>query len=219
METLMNTVRVFSDDIGMQFGIDKCAITVIKRGKLDNRNNDIVLGNQEKITSLDENNCYKYLGMLEVDNIKQKEMKTQIEKEYIRRLRKILKSKLNAGNLVKAINTWAVSLVRYGGGIIDWNQKELEDMDRRTRKMMHAYGAVHPRADVDRLYVQREDGGRGLMSILDTVRYEDQSMIEYIRTKDSGVVATVKLYTGKQIEDSKQVFKDRQTEEKGRLAN
>ena len=210
METLMNTVRVFSDDIGMQFGIDKCAITVIKRGKLDNRNNDIVLGNQEKITSLDENNCYKYLGMLEVDNIKQKEMKTQIEKEYIRRLRKILKSKLNAGNLVKAINTWAVSLVRYGGGIIDWNQKELEDMDRRTRKMMHAYGAVHPRADVDRLYVQREDGGRGLMSILDTVRYEEQSMIEYIRTKDSGVMATVKLYTGKQIEDSKQVFKDKQ---------
>ena len=45
METLMNTVRVFSDDIGMQFGIDKCAITVMKRGKLDNSNNDIVLGN------------------------------------------------------------------------------------------------------------------------------------------------------------------------------
>ena len=120
---------------------------------------------------------------------------------------------------MKAINTWAESSVRYGGGIIDWNQKELEDVNRQTRKMMHAYGAVHPRADVDRLYVQREDGGRGLMSILDTVRYEDQSMIEYIRTKDSGVVATVKLYTGKQIEDSKQVFKDRQTEEKGRLAN
>lgn len=119
VETLMNTVRVLSDDIGMQFGIDKCAITVMKRGKLDNSNNDIVLGNQEKITSLDENNCYKYLGMLKVDNIKQKEMKTQREKEYIRRLRKILKSKLNAGNLVKVINTWAVSLIRYGGGIID----------------------------------------------------------------------------------------------------
>lgn len=59
------------------------------------------------------------------------------------------------------------------------NQKELKDMDRRTRKMMHAYGAVHPRADVDRLYVQREDGGRSLMSILDTVRYEEQGMIEY----------------------------------------
>ena len=57
LETLMNTVRVFSDDIGMQFGIYKCAITVMKRGKLDNSNNDIVLGNQEKITSLDENIC------------------------------------------------------------------------------------------------------------------------------------------------------------------
>ena len=47
------------------------------------------------------------MGMLKVDNIKQKEMKRQIEKEYLRRLRKKLKSKLNAGSLVKATNVWA----------------------------------------------------------------------------------------------------------------
>ena len=28
MESLMNTVRLFSEDIGMQFVVDKCAITV-----------------------------------------------------------------------------------------------------------------------------------------------------------------------------------------------
>ena len=80
--------------------------------------------------------------------------------------------------------------------------------------MMHGYGAVHPRAGVDCLYVQREDGGRGLMSTLVTVRYEKQSMIEYIRTKDSIVIATLKLYTGKQIEESKQVFKDKQQQKR-----
>ena len=31
---LVQTVRVFRDDIGIQFGIDKCATLVLKRGKV-----------------------------------------------------------------------------------------------------------------------------------------------------------------------------------------
>ena len=67
------------------------------------------------------------------------------------------------------INTWAVSLVRYGAGVIEWTQQELENIDRRTRKMMRLYDAMHPRADVDPLYVRKDEGGRGLMSKLVTV--------------------------------------------------
>ena len=66
-----------------------------------------------------------------------------------------MKSELNSVNLVTAINTWAVSLLRYEASVIEWTQHELEIINRRTRKMMHLYGAVHPRADVDHLYVQR----------------------------------------------------------------
>ena len=113
-----------------------------------------------------------------MDNIKHQQMKSQLEKEYVRRLRKILKSKLSSGNLVTIINTWAVSLVRYGTSVIKWTQQKLENIDRRTKKMMHLYGAIHPRADVDRLYVQRDEGGRGLMSVLDAVQYEQQSILE-----------------------------------------
>ena len=104
---------------GIQFGVDKCAITVLKKEKLDRSNNDIIFENQDTIRSLDEKNCCKYLGILEVDNIKHQQMKSQLEKEYVRRLRKILKSKLNSGNLVTAINTQAVSLVRYEAGVIE----------------------------------------------------------------------------------------------------
>ena len=153
MKSLRNTVRLFSEDIGMQFGVDKYAITALKRGKHYSSKNDIIFENQDTIRSLDEKNCYKYLGILEVDNIKHQQMKSQLEKEYVRRLRKILKSKLNSGNLVTAINTWAVSLVRYGAGVIEWTQQELENIDRGTRKMMHLYGAIHSTANVDRLYV------------------------------------------------------------------
>ena len=37
-------------------------------------------------------------------------MKLKVSKEYYRRLKKVLKSKLNGGNLVQGVNTWAVSL-------------------------------------------------------------------------------------------------------------
>ena len=68
----------------------------------------------------DEEEGYKYLGVLEADDIKHVEMKEKIQKEYFRRVRKILKSKLNGGNTIKAINSRAVSVVRYGAGIIYW---------------------------------------------------------------------------------------------------
>ena len=36
LESLVQTVQIFSDDIDMEFGIDKCATLVLKRGKTTN---------------------------------------------------------------------------------------------------------------------------------------------------------------------------------------
>ena len=47
------------------------------------------------------------------------EMKENIRKEYFKRLRAILKSKLNAKHLSQAIDTWVVPTARYSGGIIE----------------------------------------------------------------------------------------------------
>ena len=57
---------------------------------------------------------YTYLRILETDKIKKKEMKEKFSKEYLRRLRLILRSKLNGRNKIMAANTWAVSVMRYG---------------------------------------------------------------------------------------------------------
>ena len=51
------------------------------------------------IKSLQEGESYKYLGILEVDKFLEEKMKLNVSKEYITRLRKVLKSKLNDGNL------------------------------------------------------------------------------------------------------------------------
>ena len=76
LETLINTVRIYSQDIGMEFGIKKCALLVTKSGKR-HLTDGIELPNQDKIRTLAENETYKYLGILEADTIKQGEMKNQ----------------------------------------------------------------------------------------------------------------------------------------------
>ena len=46
-----------------------------------------------------------------------------------------MKSKLNGGNLVRGVNTWVVSLLRYSPAFVSWRKSELQAIDRKTRKM------------------------------------------------------------------------------------
>ena len=61
---------------------------------------------------------YKYLGILERDDICQEKMKEKVQIENYKRVRAVLKSKLNDGNVINAIIKWAVT-VRYSTGIIN----------------------------------------------------------------------------------------------------
>ena len=96
----------------MEFGVEKCAMLVMEKGKIV-KSVDIELPDVKVIKALQEGESYKYLGILEADKFLEEKNKLNISKEYIRRIRKVLKSKLNVGNLVRGVNTWAVSLLRY----------------------------------------------------------------------------------------------------------
>ena len=170
IDSLVKTVQVISKDIGMEFGIRKCGVVIMKGGKLS-KTDGIVLPNGETIKEVGGGG-YKYLGILELDNIKEKEMKDKFKYEYLRRTRLIVKSKLNGSNLIKAINVWVISLLRYGAGLLKWTREELEWMDRKTRKLMTMYKKLHPKSDVARLYVPRRKGGRGLISCEGCIRAE-----------------------------------------------
>ena len=105
-----------------------------------------------------------------------KEMKKKIEKKYLRRVRKILKSKLIVGNMFQAMNFRAVALVRYAAGMVEWTKEELQIMDRKTGKLMTLHHALHSQADVDWLYFKRSEGSRGLTSVEDSVKSEINSL-------------------------------------------
>ena len=99
----VQTVRIFTQDIRMRFGIQKCATIALKRGKKET-NDGILLPNGEMMKDL-ENEGYKYLGVLESSEIKTKEMRGKVRSECTRRAKLLLESKLNGGNVIKAINT------------------------------------------------------------------------------------------------------------------
>ena len=67
LDSLVQTVRVFSEDIGMEFGIEKCAILVMEKGKIV-KSVGIELSDGKVIKSLQEGESYKYLGLLEAEN-------------------------------------------------------------------------------------------------------------------------------------------------------
>ena len=116
-------------------------------------------------TKLESDKGYKYLGILEADDIMHTEIKDKIQKEYYRRVRTLTSSKLNGGNTVRAINSRAVSLVRYSTAIQKWTKDELKVMNRKTRKIMTMNRMYNPQNDTDRLYIPRMEGGRWLQTV------------------------------------------------------
>ena len=96
IDSLVRTVEIMAKDKSMKFGIDKCGVLAMKRGEKVECNG-IELENGEEIGQIGEEG-YKSLGILEKG------------KEYFKRLRATLKSKLNAKHVFQAIKTWAVPL-------------------------------------------------------------------------------------------------------------
>ena len=200
MGTLIHTVRLYSQDIGMEFGIEKSAVLIMKSGKR-HMSDGMELPNHDKIRTLGENETDKYLGILEADTIKRVEMKDKIRKEYLRRTRKLLETKLSRRNLIKGINTWAVPLVRYSGPLLKWTRDELKQMDQRTRKLMTMHNASHPRDDVDRLYVSRKEGVKELASIVDSVDASIQRLEDYTEKHERGLITAIRNDTDNTIDN------------------
>ena len=67
-------MRIYSQAIGIEINIEKFAMLVMKSGKRP-ITEEVELTKPVIIRTLGENETYKYLGKLEVDTVKQVEMK------------------------------------------------------------------------------------------------------------------------------------------------
>ena len=101
----------------------------------------------------------------------------------------------------------------YSAGIIEMAKEEVREMDRKTRKIITMYGGLHPRSNVQWLYLPRSEGGRGLVSLDDCVNDERENLALYaLRSNEKlTIAATTELKLEKfiNVQNSKERKKQR----------
>ena len=65
-------------------------------------------------------------------------------------------------------------------------------MDRMMKKTLTMYGALHPKSDIDRLYLKQQHGGRGFISIETCVRSEESNLGMYMHELNEMLLKGVK---------------------------
>ena len=78
LDSLVQKVRIFRTDIEKEYGIESCAVLVLKRGTVVKSEGIKVLDNR-KMRSLEENEGFAYLGILQADRIQQRKWKRKLE--------------------------------------------------------------------------------------------------------------------------------------------
>ncbi|XP_045535408.1 uncharacterized protein LOC106709986 [Papilio machaon] len=188
--TLLKITDDFSRAIGMTFGVDKCAVINVQKGKVVASEN-LQLTQDVALVSLSENESYKYLGMSEALGINDKGMKQLVKERFFCRLKKVLKSLLSGGNKCRAFNSWVMPVLAYSFGILRWSQTELDALDRKVRRLLTAYRMHHPRSSVMRLYIPRKHGGRGYLNAKTLHNREVHNLREYCLKVNVGMYQDV----------------------------
>ena len=163
----LDIVTQFSKDIGMEFGEDKCSYIYIECGKKKTQG-ELIKVNEVTIKELEEGKRYRYFGQDKSIGYDGKLNKERVEKEYYRQVRRIWSSELNAKNKVIAHNSFAVPFLTPTIGILDLSLAEMENVDKKTRRILCMTGTFHWNSDVNRLYLKRTEKGRGLKSFEET---------------------------------------------------
>ena len=73
-----------------------------------------------------------------------------------------------------------IQILRYSAAFNSWRKSELQAIDRKNRKLFSIFEALHPKSDVDRLYIPRKEGGGGLISIEDCAELAIRGLEVYV---------------------------------------
>ena len=155
-----------------------CALcTMLRTRKAQQTNLEI---SEVQIQELYENDNYKYLGVDESVGIDGPLNKIRVTREYNFRVKKIWNSQLNEYDKTIAHNAFVVPVLTPTIGILIWTKKEIRDIDIASRNMLTIAGGFHKASDIDRLYVERKNGGRGIRSIDGTCKIRTLGLMTHL---------------------------------------
>ena len=93
---------------------------------------------------------------------------------------------------------------------------ELHEADRKTRKLLTMHGAFNLNGDVDRLYIERKKGGKGLLQVEQVIREEERALGEYVdlRKLEDPLLRAVAREKLVSVNGSKAEYRKRITDER-----
>ena len=144
------------------------------------------------------------------------EMKRKVKDVFQKRIALFMKTHLNSKNLFLALNTWAISVIRYSAAFLDWTKEETKELNRWTRKQLIADRALQSKSNVIRIYIKCRYGGRGLIRVEEYCAAELRSIDFYLASSEEEllkVVARLKKL-GKDNIESKKDYNNRIEQEK-----
>jgi hypothetical protein len=153
-----------SEDMGMRFGISKCAEIVYERGKMVKGEGLDLKEGTVKALNPENQEFYTFLGIEEGEGQMDKLVKIRVTEKCFELINKLCSMQLYERNLVKSINCKAMATVRYSMSICHYTKTELKELDIRVRRILKKSRVRGPQESVERLYMAKEVGGRGLTS-------------------------------------------------------
>ena len=159
----------------------KCRVVHFKRGTYVADSAGLKVDGNAKISSLEDGQQYKFLGVLESLKQEEKLALQSAAKEHLGRLSVIWSSPLSDYHRVVASKQFSMPAMSCYMWTKHWPITELKQIDREARKIVLENGGKHPCGSTSLLYLSRDKGARGLLSI----------ETEYKETK---VKAAVNLY-------------------------
>ena len=131
--------------------------------EINRTNSELCVDVAEKLSST---HSYKYLGITaDRMSFQTRECYNKIEKLILARTENLFKSKLNAKNLIGAVNEHGTSLMNYYVGLLKLEPSSLLNIDHSVRQVLNKYGIHLQPACPQRLYLPREELCRGLKSV------------------------------------------------------
>ena len=98
---------------------------------------------EESIRSLEKGTPYEYLGLEQLFEVNDSQVKACLINELRRRLHKMWGSHIKGKNAAEASNMLCASLLRYSYPVLKGTQSELPKLDRMVRKIMRKYQCHH----------------------------------------------------------------------------
>ena len=126
-----------------------------------------VLEERIRVIDSDKNEIFKFLGIEQADGIKTKKVFERVKGKVNKRVKMLTNTELNDVNLVRAINTKVIPVAAYSMNVCKFTDGELKELDQVIKRKLRSKNILGKQSSNERLYLIREDGGRGMKSLRD----------------------------------------------------